>query len=69
MVQDRRVVACSACGGTGKGKGSVIKQDCTHCDHGYVPCSECKNGVITITKECPDCHGHGSWTLIDRGSD
>jgi TPR repeat protein len=66
MMQDRKVVACSTCGGTGKGKGSSIKQDCTHCEHGYIRCAECTNGVIWVTKECPDCHGQGSWSLANR---
>ncbi len=69
MIQDRKVVVCAACGGTGKGKGSVIKQDCPHCDHGYIRCPECNNGVIVISKECPDCHGHGTWRLVDKGSE
>jgi TPR repeat protein len=69
IVQDRKVVTCSTCGGTGKGKGSVIKQDCTHCEHGYIRCTECTNGTIKVTKECPDCHGRGSWSLAERGKE
>lgn len=69
MVQDRKVVACSTCGGSGKGKGSVIKQDCTHCDHGYIHCAECIAGSIKVTKECPDCHGKGTWSLVERSGE
>lgn len=66
VIQDRKPVACSTCGGTGKGKGSVVKQDCTHCEHGYIRCAACDNGVIKVPTECPDCHGRGSWSLVDR---
>jgi TPR repeat protein len=59
MVQDGHVVTCAACGGTGKGKGSVIKKDCAYCVHGRVPCRDCTDGRIIQTKECPDCHGTG----------
>jgi hypothetical protein len=69
MMQDRKLVACAACGGSGKGKGSVIKQDCSHCEHGYIRCPDCINGSIKITKECPDCHGHGTWTMADRATE
>jgi DnaJ-class molecular chaperone len=69
MVQDRKVVVCAACGGTGKGKGSVIKQDCSHCNHGYIKCTDCVDGVIKVTKECPDCHGKGTWSLVDRSAE
>jgi TPR repeat protein len=65
MVQDGRAVVCAACSGTGKGKSSVTKRDCTHCAHGRVPCSDCENGQITVTKECPACHGRGSRSLAD----
>jgi DnaJ-class molecular chaperone len=65
-MQNRKLVACAACGGTGKGKGNVIKQDCPHCDHGYIRCTECNNGVIKVTKECPDCHGKGTWTWAEK---
>jgi hypothetical protein len=68
MVQDRKVVSCSVCGGTGKGSGTVIPQACTHCEHGYVRCTECTNGKIRLTKDCPDCHGRGSWTLVERSA-
>ena len=66
IVQDRKVVSCGACGGTGHGKASVIPQPCTHCDHGYIRCRDCTNGHIRVTKECPDCHGRGAWTLVER---
>ena len=66
ILQDGKVVMCAACGGTGKGKGNVIKQDCPHCDHGYIRCPDCTDGFVVITKECPDCHGRGTWTLVDR---
>lgn len=69
MVQDRKQVACSTCGGSGKGKGSVIKQDCTHCEHGYIRCPDCTGGIISVTKECPDCRGRGSWSLVDKSGD
>lgn len=69
LIQDGKVVVCSTCGGTGKGKGSVIRQDCSHCDHGYIRCTECVNGVIKVMKECPDCHGRGSWSLAERDTD
>ena len=66
MVQDHRSVACAACGGTGKGKGNVIKHDCTHCEHGYIRCSDCVGGVQSILKECPDCHGRGQWSWAEK---
>jgi len=66
VMQDGRLVTCAACGGTGKGKGSVIKQDCTHCNQGRVPCRDCEGGRIKVTKECPDCHGTGARALADR---
>ncbi len=69
VMQDRKPVACATCGGTGKGKGNVIKQDCPHCDHGYIRCTECNNGVIKVTKDCPDCHGKGTWSLAERSSE
>jgi TPR repeat protein len=67
MVQDNKVVTCATCGGTGKGKGSVIRKDCSHCEHGYIRCTQCTNGAIKVTKDCPDCHGHGKWSLTERG--
>ncbi len=69
MIQGKRVVTCATCSGTGKGKGSVIKQDCTHCEHGYIRCTECTNGQIKDTKECPDCHGRGTWTMAERAGE
>jgi len=69
VVQDRKRVTCATCGGTGKGTGSVIKQDCTHCEHGYIRCPDCVDGKIRVQKECPDCHGRGFWTLAERTSE
>ncbi len=66
MEQDGKAVACSACGGTGKGRGSVIKKDCTACSHGREACRECTGGRILITKECPECHGTGARALADE---
>lgn len=65
MLQDRRVVACSTCAGTGKGKGS-LKQDCTHCDDGHIRCVECDGGAIKVPKDCPECRGQGSWSLAEK---
>jgi TPR repeat protein len=66
MIQDGRRVGCAACGGNGKGKGSVIKQSCGHCAHGRAPCRECTGGWIKLTKECPECRGVGSRALADK---
>jgi DnaJ-class molecular chaperone len=68
VVQEGRVVSCAACGGTGKGKGSVIKKDCAFCSHGQMKCPDCTDGRIKILKECPECHGVGHWTMADHGS-
>ena len=68
IMQDRRTVACSTCGGSGKGKGSVVKQDCGHCEEGYIRCSACDNGKIKVPSDCPECHGRGSWSLVDRST-
>lgn len=65
MDHNGKIVACSACAGTGKGKGSVIKKTCPHCASGRVDCRECVDGRINVTKECPDCHGVGTRTLAD----
>lgn len=65
MEQEGRSVACGACSGTGKGKGSVIKQTCPTCAHGRVPCRECTGGRIKVMKECPECHGTGARALAD----
>lgn len=66
MEQEGRAVACAACGGTGKGKGSVVKEECTACSHGRERCRACEGGRITISKECPDCHGSGARALADE---
>jgi len=65
MVQEGRTVGCSACGGTGKGKGSVIKQTCGQCANGRAPCRECVGGWIKLMKECGDCRGAGLRALAD----
>jgi DnaJ-class molecular chaperone len=65
IVQDGRTASCSACGGTGKGKGSVIKQPCVQCSHGKSPCRECDGGWIKLIKECAACRGVGSRALAD----
>jgi hypothetical protein len=65
IVQDGRTSACSACGGTGKGRGSVIKQTCVHCSQGKSPCRECEGGWIKLIKECAECRGIGSRALAD----
>jgi hypothetical protein len=66
IEQNGHVVVCSSCGGTGKGKGSVIKQTCVHCSQGRIVCRECTDGRIFVVKECPDCHGVGTRSLADR---
>lgn len=66
--QDGKVVACATCAGTGRGQGTTVKQDCAHCDHGQVDCPDCAGGVVTRRKECPECHGVGTWTLAERGA-
>lgn len=66
IVQNGRAISCSACGGTGKGQGSVIRQDCTACVQGREVCHDCVGGRISLTKECPDCHGTGARALADR---
>lgn len=68
VSQNRKLVACAACGGTGKGKGNVIKEDCPHCDHGYIRCADCVNGTIKVTKDCPDCHGKGTWSWAEKNT-
>jgi len=68
VVQDGRPVSCAGCGGTGKGKGSVIKKDCTACVRGRMKCPECVEGRIPLMKECPDCRGAGTWTMATRDS-
>lgn len=65
LVQNGRRLACGTCGGTGKGKGSVIRKDCTVCTQGREPCRECTGGRIRVTKECPECHGTGARALAD----
>ncbi|MEO6003646.1 MAG: hypothetical protein ABIZ04_05880 [Opitutus sp.] len=65
VIQDGFRALCSACGGTGKGKGSVIKQSCTQCSAGRATCRECVGGRIILSKECPECHGVGSRALAD----
>lgn len=67
IMQDGRLVTCGACGGTGKGKGSVIKKPCAFCVSGQMTCPDCTDGHIYIMKECPDCHGAGHWTMADKG--
>ena len=67
VVQDGRPVSCATCGGTGKGKGSVIKKECTECSRGRMKCTECADGQIPLIKECPECRGAGTWTLATRG--
>jgi hypothetical protein len=66
IVQDGRRASCSACAGTGKGKGSVIKQTCVHCAQGKATCPECAGGWIKLEKECPECRGVGARALADR---
>lgn len=66
IVQEGRRLACSACGGNGKGKGNVIKQPCTACTQGREPCHDCTGGRIKVTKECPDCHGTGARSLAEQ---
>jgi TPR repeat protein len=66
LVQNGRRLACGACGGTGKGKGSVVRKDCTVCTQGREPCHDCTGGRIRVTKECPDCHGTGARALADQ---
>ncbi len=66
IVQDGQVLSCSACGGTGKGKGSVVKQDCPSCVNGRELCRDCTGGRILLMKECPDCRGTGVRALADR---
>ena len=65
VMQDGHAMTCAACGGTGKGKGSVIKKDCVYCVGGRVPCPDCTNRRIVQEKECPDCHGTGLRALAD----
>ncbi len=66
VVQQGRVLTCGTCGGTGKGKGSVIRQTCPACTQGRETCHECGGtGRITLTKDCPDCHGTGVRALAD----
>lgn len=66
IAQERRVIACGACAGTGKGKGSVTKRDCADCEGGQIRCSACVNGSIKAPKECPECRGRGAWSLAER---
>lgn len=66
LVQDRRVVACASCGGSGKGKGSVVKEDCVPCEGGQVRCTACESGRIKVPRECPDCEGQGTWSMVGR---
>lgn len=65
IQQEGRQFVCSACGGTGKGKSSVVKQPCPSCTQGRTACRECTGGRIVSLKECPDCHGHGSRALAE----
>lgn len=66
MVQEGRTVTCSACSGTGKGKGSVVKKVCDQCAHGRATCRECVSGWIKVTKDCPECRGVGARALADK---
>lgn len=66
IMQESRRVACSVCAGSGKGKGSVIKQPCGQCSHGRASCRECVSGRIKVTKVCVDCRGVGSRALADQ---
>jgi hypothetical protein len=66
ISQDGRVVTCPTCEGSGKGKDSVTKKDCTFCVRGRIACPDCVRGRLTIMKECPDCRGKGSRALADR---
>jgi TPR repeat protein len=65
-MQEGHRVSCGVCGGSGKGKGSVIKQPCASCSAGRAVCHDCTGGRILVTKECPDCHGVGSRALADK---
>lgn len=65
VVQEGRAVACGACNGTGKGKGSVIKQPCGACAGGRTPCGSCTGGRIQLTKDCVTCRGNGARALAD----
>lgn len=66
VVLNGHTVSCSACGGTGKGKGSVVKENCTACANGREPCHDCTGGQIPSMKECPECHGTGARALADK---
>ncbi len=69
LTQGGKLVTCVACSGTGKGHDSVTKKPCTFCTQGLMHCPQCVQGRITITKECPECHGVGRWTLAGRGAE
>ncbi len=66
VVQEGRAVACSACEGTGRGKGSVTKEPCPNCASGRVACRTCEGGRIKVTKECLTCRGSGARALADE---
>ncbi len=66
LVEERKRVTCGTCGGTGKGKGSVIKQDCPHCEGGHIRCQACTAGRVQLTKECAECDGKGAWSLATK---
>lgn len=67
LIEERRRVTCGSCGGTGKGKGSVIKQDCAHCEGGHIRCPACTDGRVQLTKECTECGGKGAWSFATKG--
>lgn len=66
VVQDGRAVACAACEGTGRGKGSVTKEPCPNCTSGRVVCRKCEGGRIKVAKECLACKGSGARAMADE---
>jgi TPR repeat protein len=68
VMQEGRPVKCSGCEGTGKGRDSVTRKECTFCRRGQVPCPDCTQGKQRIMKECPECRGAGHWAMTDRGA-
>ena len=65
MMQEGRRATCSGCAGTGKGKGSVLKQSCRLCANGKAVCRDGVSGRLKLTKACTACRGIGSRALAD----